>query len=215
MTMTEQQNRLFREWREDRPGMVTDGVVDESAYLNSKIRILYLLKEVNGGMDWDLCQFVASGGRAQTWDNITRWTYGIRNLEQDIRWEALSSISEEQRKEVLKSICVVNVKKLSGGHTSDLKQIHGAARQDSQRLKAQLSIYHPDLIICCGTDGVYFNEIYQYQPEWKMTSRGIWYVKEPDRIVMSYSHPEARVRDCLLYYGLVDAVREILNTKTE
>ena len=37
MTMTEQQNQLFREWREDRPGMVTDGVVDESAYLNSKL----------------------------------------------------------------------------------------------------------------------------------------------------------------------------------
>ena len=48
-------------------------------------------------------------------------------------------------------------------------------------------------------------------PVWKMTTRGIWYVKEPNgRIVIAYSHPEARVKDCILYYGLIDAVREIL-----
>ncbi len=30
------------------------------------------------------------------------------------------------------------------------------------------------------------------------------------RVIIDYSHPEARVKDCQLYYGLVDAVREIL-----
>ena len=44
-----------------------------------------------------------------------------------------------------------------------------------------------------------------------MTTRGIWYFREASgRIVISYAHPEARVKDCLLYYGLVDAVREVM-----
>ena len=36
-----------------------------------------LLKEVNGGEDWDLREFLREGGRKQTWDNVTRWV--IRN----------------------------------------------------------------------------------------------------------------------------------------
>ena len=44
-----------------------------------------------------------------------------------------------------------------------------------------------------------------------MTSRGIWYVRDEEKIIISYSHPEARTKDCLLYYGLVDAVKEIVN----
>ena len=31
--------------------------------------------------------------------------------------------------------------------------------------------------------------------------------------VIRYAHPEARVADCLLYYGVVDAVREIATNR--
>ena len=67
--------------------------------------------------------------------------------------------------------------------------------------------------ICGGTSGNYFNNITEYSnPVWKQTKHGIWYVVEPTgRIIVEYSHPEARVKDCLLYYGLVDAVREIIS----
>jgi hypothetical protein len=50
------------------------------------------------------------------------------------------------------------------------------------------------------------------KPDWKMTSHGIWYyIEERGTIVISYSHPEARTKECLLHYGLIDAVREILS----
>ena len=47
--------------------------------------------------------------------------------------------------------------------------------------------------------------------DWKMTTRGVWYFKDEDKIVIAFSHPAARVKDCYLYYALLDAVREILN----
>ena len=209
--LIEKQKALFDEWKAECPDIVTDGVINESAYLDAAIKILYLLKEVNGGESWDLCEYVANGGRKQTWDNITRWTMGIMQHAREIPWSEIEEITVGQRKEVLKSICAVNVKKLSGGHTANVDLVHDAARTDRERIKQQLAIYEPDIIVCCGTSGQYFDDIYQYSPEWKMTSRGIYYVMEGNRIVISYAHPEARVKDCLLYYGIVDAVKEILH----
>ena len=49
-----------------------------------------------------------------------------------------------------------------------------------------------------------------------MTARGIWYHEyQKNKYIIQYSHPEARVADCLLYYGLLDAINEIYkNNKT-
>jgi len=45
---------------------------------------------------------------------------------------------------------------------------------------------------------------------WRQTSRGIWYHRlDSGAVVVSYAHPEARVADSLVFYGMVDAVSEI------
>ena len=80
---------LLSEWEEYCPGMVKDGLVDAEFYLNSKYKILFLLKEVNGGKDWDLRGFLRAGGRKQTWNNVARWTKGINNIEKEISWKDL------------------------------------------------------------------------------------------------------------------------------
>lgn len=40
--------------------------------------------------------------------------------------------------------------------------------------------------------------------DWKMTSRGIWYFRDGKSVVISFSHPEARVKDAYLFYALTD-----------
>ncbi len=211
--MLQAQQALFQKWRKEDPAIITDGLVDEQAYCSSPIRLLYLLKEVNGGEGWDLCDFLAAGGRPQTWNNITRWTMGIHQIDRVIPWADLQEISEKQRRATLKTICAVNVKKTSGRHTADSEKLVKAACEHREKLQKQLALYHPDVIICCGTEWLYFDHIYERKPDWRMTSRGIWYVREEDKLIVSYLHPEARVKDCLLYYGLTDAVREILKNE--
>ena len=136
---------------------------------------------------------------------------GINDLKRDIPWTELESVTEEQRISVLQQIAVVNVKKTSGGHTSASEQIAEAAINNGEMLRKQIDMYQPDVVICGGTSGSYFNSITRHSnPDWKQTKHGIWYVIEPSgRAVIEYSHPEARDKDCLLYYGLMDAVREI------
>ncbi len=208
--LTEQEELLFAEWAAGRPGFIRDGAVDAGRYLASEYKLLYLLKEVNGGSDWDLRDFLREGGRKQTWDNVARWTLGIQNLGRELTWAELDRITQERRREALRSICAVNVKKTSGTFAADSKLVAKAAQEDAAFLKRQIGLYKPDIVICCGTERNYWHDVMKSKPQWKSTARGIWYFREEGGpVVVAFMHPAARAKDCLLYYGLVDAVREI------
>ena len=64
--ITEEENKLFAELRTYNPDIIDDGVTDEEGYLSTKYKIMYVLKEVNGGKSWSLREFVRNGeiGRA-------------------------------------------------------------------------------------------------------------------------------------------------------
>lgn len=212
MTLEDKENALFAEWARSRKDFVRDGVANESLFLSSTPRVIYVLKEVNdteGG--WDLREFMRSGGRSQTWNNITRWTMGIQSLDRDIPWSELATISEECRQSVVPRLCGVNLKKSPGGHTTDVGGFSEVVKQDSDFIRRQLALYDAQIAICCGSIvGEFYRDIFKLG-RWKYTSRGIAYQRDAKgTLVISYSHPEARVQESLLHYGLVDAVRELL-----
>lgn len=220
MSLREQEDELFTRWRLERPSLVTDGIVDEVAYLSSTRRILFVLKEVNSSetQAWDLRGFLYGGGHAATWDTITRWVEGIRALPADLAWEAVGqpklTVDEriDRRINVLRSIAVINLKKTPGSHTTDVKQLYTEARQDQVFIRQQIQLYQPDLIICCGV-GNLFRELalLGVQSAKSQTRRGVsYYDLGSDRYVIDYLHPEARCAGNLLYYGLIDALRGLL-----
>lgn len=211
MAIKEKEDELFKKWAKKRQGFVSDGVIDEDSYLLSKIKVLYILKEVNdiGGGDWDLREFVKNGARARTWNNITRWTIGINNIEKEIPWIEIETITDEQRKEHLKGICAVNLKKSPGDYVCNGYDLYRVAEEDASHLKEQIALYDADLIICCGTSDIY-HSIFQKSVDWKRTNKGIWYYEfKKNKYLISYVHPEARISPNIPYYGLMDAIKEI------
>lgn len=216
MGIFESEEVLFAEWREKRPGFVADGAVDEEAYLSSRIKLMFVLKEVNDdpdGGEWDLRQFLRDGGRSQTWDNITRWIYGIRQLPSDIEWSKIADIDKEKRINTLRSIVAVNLKKSPGGHTTVPVELAMIADEDKLYLNRQLCIYDPDIIVCCGTSETFHWLVNICEnTEKRVTKRGIkFHEYRKGKFVVEYLHPQARCASHLLYYGLVDALREILS----
>ena len=213
--ITEREERLFDKWRINREGFVSDGVADEKEYNNSKQKILFVLKEVNdlGGGGWDIREYMREGGRPETWNNITRWVEGIRNLPGEIPWKKLSEISKERRIKALKSVAAMNLKKSPGSHTTDPSGLAKVSGEDKSFLNEQFSIYFPDIVICCGThvsNNFHCHVDAVKEAKRQCTSRGIYFHEYlPNKFVISYSHPEARVASNLLYYGLIDAIREI------
>ena len=215
MSISESEELLFSEWRQKRPELVADGVVDENAYNASSPKLLFVLKEVNdpGGGRWDLREFVREGARRQTWDNIARWVEGIRRLPEDLPWENLEQVDEKRRQESLQTIAAMNLKKSPGGYTTDGTEVSRIATEDKAYLNRQFSLYDPDVVVCCGPSVSWIlHQVVDLgsQPQWRTTRRGIAFHEfKPQKFVIEYCHPEARVWPCLLYYSLIDALREI------
>lgn len=154
----DQEKVLFSEWALKRKDFSPDGMIDELSYLESNPKILFLMKEVNSENGFDLKQFIKDGGRRQTWDNIARWVYGIRNIKKDIEWNELEKINtDKQRQELFKSICVMNLKKSPGSCIANHNELWKIADEDKIFLNNQFKIYfenqvtRPDIIIACGS----------------------------------------------------------------
>ena len=220
--IVKQEKELFRQWRKMTPDLSEDGIIDPEYYLNSNLKILFLLKEVNSDEGFDLKKFVREGGRAQTWNNVAKWTYGVLNWEKDYNWEEIDDITNT-RQNWLRRICVMNIKKTPGGHTSDSKKLWIDSSRDKKFLKRQFELYYnnqnlrPDIIIAGGSEtSNFFHEMVPFSADklWCRTTRGVFYYEfEAGKFFIKYAHPEARVADNLLYYGLIDAVKELKNLK--
>jgi hypothetical protein len=215
MGITEKENELFIKWSANRPGFIMDGVPDESAYQASEPKIMFVMKEVEelGGGTGDHREFLRRGASPQPWNHMTRWVIGLRQLDEDIPWNLFDEVSVQHRSGTLRSICVMHLKKTPVEYSTHNPDHEMTEQEDKKYLNAQFQIYDADLVICCGaaTSDIFHSLItFEPPPVWKTTTRGIrFHEYAPQKYVISYSYPEARVQDCLLYYGLVDAAREM------
>ena len=118
------------------------------------LKIAIILKEVND-LGGDLREFLSEGARPEprdeTWDNVTRWVCGIKNLPSIREWSFYEEITRDCRKETLKSIVAMNLKKSPGGASTEPKALAAAARADKDYIRRQYSLYDPDITICGGT----------------------------------------------------------------
>lgn len=214
MSILEKEEKLFKGWKGERDKFVSDGAVSACDYLTSCPKIAFILKEANSpGREFDLREFLRDGGRPATWNNVAIWVHGIRNLPSECPWFTYERQAEEMealRKETLKSICVLNLKKTPGGSSSS-RELGKVAKEDARYIRNQYAIYDPDITICGGNEtGELFHCVVHPKINWRQTKRGIWwYPRKEGKIVVIYPHPEARVQNSLLLYGLLDALKEI------
>lgn len=210
MTITEREDALFERWRARRPRLVRDGLVDEAAYLASSPRVALVLKDVNdeGGGGWDLREVLRDGPRWQTWNTVARWSRGLRALDRDLPWaEVGPKPTADERREAARPLCVVNLKKEPGGAASVRSDVARYAREDADLLGEQLALYGPDVTVCCGV-GADFATAAGIEA-WRRTTRGVRYAEVDGGLAVDYYHPQARYPADMLYYTLIDAVREL------
>ncbi|MCZ7555451.1 MAG: hypothetical protein M5R41_03490 [Bacteroidia bacterium] len=134
---------LFQRWGGERP---TDGLVSPEYYVRSKPRVVFLMKETNGKVD--LTDFLRNGGRWQTWNNVVRWSRLLRNGFA----VPLRKITDEDRRNELLHLAIVNIKKTPGGARASKSELRHAVMHDYGLLRDQLELYQPDVIVCCGQD---------------------------------------------------------------
>lgn len=215
--MIEKEEDLFSRWKGKRQKFIPDGIVDEVKYSTSHKKVLYILKEANGGKernsDWDLKKFLRKGGRKQTWDNIALWQYGINNLNQILNWNILKSKINDKnfRKTQLESIAAINIKKEPGGHTANNNLLWDYSWKDRDLLREQISIYKPEIIVCCGTGAmVKEHQLVERFENWETSFCGIeFFIIKNKSVIINYCHPGARIDDNYKFYPLIETLKEI------
>jgi len=207
------EKELFKEWKTRREDFVPDGAVSEPDYLNSCPKIAFILKETNDSGQIDLREFLRDGERGYTWNNVARWVHGIRNLPSEPIGLATKKIDRAFRREMLRGIVVMNLKKSPGGSSTNDADLERVAREDAEYIRKQYALYDPDITICGGADTTaeVFRELVHPKMEPEQTTRGIsWYRRNAqNQYVVAFFHPAARDRPAQLLGDLLDAIKEI------
>ncbi len=210
-----EEEALFCKWRKKRTNFIQDGIVCQRNYNMSKIKVLYVLKEVNGADGgWNFLSFLENGGQWKTWNNIVRWQYGIENIDnfQNNNYKNVDKVYNQKRKTYLKNIAVINLKKESGGSSSNMKEIEQYCEEDKELLQKQIELYKPDLIIGCGVGYLIKNKNLVKLSDWKTTKNNVKYAYNNNLIVIRYHHPQIRKSKKELYDNLMVAYKEIKKT---
>ncbi len=216
--IADKEARLFRQWRQKHDEICPDGAVDPHEFAQSSPRILLVLKETNDIAGGDMRDYLRNdNSRPQTWSNAARWVHAIRELGYSIPWNDVESASREYRCQHLASVAAVNIKKTTGSHTSKNRELLEFSLGDDESialLREQLTLYEAHFVILCGSIVAHaYRQVFPdtAESEWARTSRGVSYRMRTPTCEIEYAHPEARVSDNLLFYGIHDAVREIVS----
>lgn len=154
--------------------VVTDGIIDIEKYLNAKYKILWILKEpyddfdeygVPFGGGWGLDEVINPkqtiqefvGGKP-TFKTMIYTSWGI--LHDFCLWESMNDVEDDPTMlNALKSIAIINIKKIPGYSKSDYTTIKRYYQQHKLILKKQIESYDPDIIIGGNTLGFFLEDL--------------------------------------------------------
>lgn len=214
----EKERLLLERWRQARnyTSFISDGVFDESLWEKQPVKITFIMKEAN----WeygpvDLCQWLLEehkGHYWKTWNNVARWSKAL--LEGG---EYPRHLSKSDKSVWLSRVSFINLKKEGGGPHADNRLLRKFAAEDAPFIWEQLSLYLPDIIICCGwwivADILYQNVLPRDAiTEWQKTNAGFdYFVVQLDgkKIpVVSFHHPQ-RIASHDVFKSWYDDMRRI------
>ena len=138
-----------------------DGAINPEKWAASKVRVLFLLKEIHG---YQGCGIVRISNEAHGWLNAKNRTY-LKSvplaaaIEIALKRNSPLSLAEinsvasnsELLHATLEKMAVVNIKKHSGCSTSNDSEIRDESRMNSSLLKAQIRELAPTIIVAGGT----------------------------------------------------------------
>lgn len=178
-----------------------DGAWDLKAYRSEPTRVLVVLKEPNKAGRDDLFAVLKNGPVYPIWNNVARWAGGAL-----LGFPCYEDVCADERKKTsLRSIAAINLKKQSGGSSSDMTEIHTHAHRDRSLILRQIDLLSPTIVIACGTIDplIWLLNLYVRAdgPIHAKTTSGAPFS------VLPYRHPAARGSSRRLYDDFVDAAK--------
>jgi len=154
MTLRQREDSIFDKYRALGESIIPDGALGKE-YETAHRRILVILKEphdTEGGFaksGGDIRDFGVKHNRGATWNNLARWSALANNPSLTMTEIDVSDLTK--RREHLRRIAVVNLKKIGGRATAVMSEIKGYAEQHWSLLQQQFDLYKPHATIAGGT----------------------------------------------------------------
>ncbi len=127
-------------------GICSDGVFDDEEWKKPSKKILFIMKDTNK-FEGDLKTLFENGPKYQMWHTISRWAGGILN-----NFPEFEEIDNRSAKKAnIKKIASINLKKTSGGASSNMRIINAYAHAGKELLLEQIDEIQPEIIVACGT----------------------------------------------------------------
>lgn len=176
-------SKYYENKKEENRSLIQDGIVNIEEYENSKIKILWILKEPRDGENstgggWSLVENLnneRSKGKKrdspQTFLPIIYTSYAIQNGVKNFKDLDKRKTYTEYCKS-LNKIAYINIQKLPAKSTSKNKEIELAYELDKEIILSQIIEINPDLILCTAGGNI-FRKIIKDLPQDFVTNKKI------------------------------------------
>lgn len=208
---------------------IVDGIVNIDKYLQSRFKILWILKEpyddvkdgLPSGGGWHFCNdFLAPDGfykrigqSRATWHPIIYVTYGL--LNDFMLYESMDYLrDDESMAEIIRSVAVINIKKLPGfTRTYDYGSICNAYNKHKDVLLKQIDTYNPDIIIGGSTLQLFFNDL-GIRDKLKNNRTVDYAIKNSQLFISAYHPAQTQLKRHDYVNDIINTVREWTTSKT-
>lgn len=178
---------------------VIDGIIDPGKYLDSKLKILWVLKEANSeSTTWSYIEnfknkdwLLTHGKKVPTLKRIIYTTYGILR---DCQWSEIPDAKDEKSFEPLQEIALINIKKIPGSSIAKPSEIQAAYYTNQELVKEQIDTYDPDVVIFGNT--LNYFDVSDFEGlenlEKQVSDFGNHFYKTDQRLYINTWHPAVR-----------------------
>lgn len=178
---------------------IFDGIVNKEEYQNSKVKIMWILKDANStgeAESYDLrdainnlkTEYGIRKGWEKTFSNIIYVTAGILNQK---KWDDIPFPKDDPEiVNVLKQIAYINIKKVGGGSQSVDSELQEHFEKSKKLLISQIEEFNPDVVIFGNTYRFFENKLGLNQMNIFGTCHA---TAKKNRIYINAYHPNARI----------------------
>ncbi len=137
---------LMDVWEKDAEGKINifirDGIVCDAEY--EEPHILFVMRDMNTGTKCDLREELRTTGSGwKTWNNAARWISALLTGNECYPYEI-------DRRNEMRKIAVLNLKKEAGGPRANKENLRTAAEQHKEFIVREIELCDPEIIICGG-----------------------------------------------------------------
>ncbi len=205
MSKTEELDQLFEQWVEEFPQyrgkFKKDGIIDEETFEAQEIKLLFITKEPNdpGQREGDYREWLKEVKHSFS-HRICEWAFGVHE-----DFPPLNQLNCAKRKEIMKTIAFMNLKKIGGKAKANDREIQKVIENEKELLKGEIDIIKPTIMIgSVGRKSGYLNSLFNTD-SFKDSGFDVEVGRFKTYKIINFYHPSYRVPRAMSY-ALLGAV---------